>query len=94
MKHEELAAILAEPTTPPMRDALRDLPPQSLESLAVVADEAAEQGWRRVVIDPVRAGFVHFQQQRLSGNWAAVGGRRPQEYSREMASVHGTHRRW
>jgi hypothetical protein len=92
MKHEELAALLAEPTTPPMRAALRDLPPKSLESLAAVADEAAEQGWRRVVIDPVRAGFVHFQQ-RSSGNWAAVGGRRPREYSREMASVHGTHRR-
>ncbi|MFE4848576.1 hypothetical protein, partial [Streptomyces sp. NPDC056689] len=55
MKHEELAALLAEPTTPLMRAALRSLPPKSLESLASVADEAAEQGWRQVVIDKVRA---------------------------------------
>ncbi|MGW0332174.1 hypothetical protein ACWD0J_09945 [Streptomyces sp. NPDC003011] len=55
MKHEELAALLAEPTTPLIRAALRDLPPKTLDTLATVADQAAEQGWRQVVADRVRA---------------------------------------
>jgi hypothetical protein len=55
MKHEELAALLAEPTTPLMRAALRTLPPKTLETLATVADQAAEQAWRQVVADRVRA---------------------------------------
>ncbi|MDX3321098.1 hypothetical protein PV415_29750 [Streptomyces sp. ME03-5684b] len=55
MKHEELAALLAEPTTPLMRAALRDLPPKTLDTLATVADQAAERGWRQVVADRVRA---------------------------------------
>ncbi|TLS45790.1 hypothetical protein FE633_13615 [Streptomyces montanus] len=55
MKHEELAALLAEPTTPLMRAALRTLPPKTLETLATVADQAAEQGWRQVIVDRVRA---------------------------------------
>ncbi|MGV9895573.1 hypothetical protein [Streptomyces tendae] len=55
MKHEELTALLAEPTTPLVRAALRGLPPKTLESLATVADQAAEQGWRQVVVDRVRA---------------------------------------
>ncbi|WNZ06151.1 hypothetical protein [Streptomyces sp. 11x1] len=55
MKHEELAALLAEPTTPLMRAALRDLPPKTLETLATVADHAAERGWRQVVADRARA---------------------------------------
>ncbi|MFR0367679.1 hypothetical protein [Streptomyces sp. MCC20] len=54
MKHEELAALLAEPTTPLVRAALRGLPPKTLETLATVADQAAEQGWRQVVVDRVR----------------------------------------
>ncbi|MEH0433914.1 hypothetical protein QBB34_47995 [Streptomyces stelliscabiei] len=60
MKHEELAALLAEPTTPLMRAALRGLPPKTLDTLATVADQAAEQGWRQVVADRVRA-FVDEQ---------------------------------
>ncbi|MEU9191320.1 hypothetical protein AB0D14_43955 [Streptomyces sp. NPDC048484] len=55
MKHEELAALLAEPTTPLVRAALRGLPPKTLETLASVADQTAEQGWRQVVTDRVRA---------------------------------------
>lgn len=55
MKHEELAALLAEPTTPLMRAALRGLPPKTLETLTTVADRAAGQGWRQVVVDRVRA---------------------------------------
>ncbi|MFD6285397.1 hypothetical protein [Streptomyces sp. NPDC060205] len=54
MKHQELAALLAEPTTPLMRAALRGLPPKTLETLATVADQAAEQGWRQVIVDRVR----------------------------------------
>ncbi|MGW7645634.1 hypothetical protein [Streptomyces bobili] len=55
MKHEELAALLAEPTTPLVRAGLRGLPPKTLESLATIADQAAEQGWRQIVVDRVRA---------------------------------------
>ncbi|MET7693846.1 hypothetical protein ABZT06_38775 [Streptomyces sp. NPDC005483] len=55
MTHEELAALLAEPTTPLMRTALRSLPPKTLETLASAADQAAEQGWRQIVVDRVRA---------------------------------------
>ena len=55
MKHQELAALLAEPTTPLVRAALRELPPKTLETLATVADRAAEQGWRQVVTDRARA---------------------------------------
>lgn len=55
MKHEELAALLAEPTAPLVRAALRGLPPRTLESLATFAGQAAEQGWRDVVVDRVRA---------------------------------------
>ncbi|MDG9709770.1 hypothetical protein [Streptomyces sp. DH10] len=55
MKHEELAALLAEPTTPQMRAALRGLPPKTLETLATVADQAAERGWQQVVVDRTRA---------------------------------------
>ncbi|MBP5888636.1 MULTISPECIES: hypothetical protein [Streptomyces] len=55
MKHEELAALLAEPTTPLMRAALRGLPPKTLETLAFVAEQAAEQRWRQVVAERVRA---------------------------------------
>lgn len=55
MKPEELAALLAEPTAPLMRAALRTLAPKSLETLAAVADHAAEQGWRQVVADRVQA---------------------------------------
>ncbi|MFM9707900.1 hypothetical protein [Streptomyces galilaeus] len=55
MKHEELAALLAEPTTPLVRAGLRGLPPKPLESLATIADQAAEQGWRQIVVDRVRA---------------------------------------
>ncbi|MFG2463267.1 hypothetical protein ACGFWE_40310 [Streptomyces sp. NPDC048523] len=60
MTHEELAAVLAEPTGPLMRAALRGLPPKTLETLASVADEAAEQGWRQIVVDRVMA-FVDEQ---------------------------------
>ncbi|MFD5425485.1 hypothetical protein [Streptomyces sp. NPDC127084] len=55
MKHQELAALLAEPGTPLMPAALRDLPPKTLDTLASVAIQAAEQGWRRVVVGRVRA---------------------------------------
>lgn len=55
MKHEELAALLTEPTTPLMRAALRSLPPKILQTLATVADQAAERAWRQVVADRVRA---------------------------------------
>ncbi|OIJ93227.1 hypothetical protein BIV25_25945 [Streptomyces sp. MUSC 14] len=55
MKHLELRALLAEPTTPLMRAALRGLSPETLEALARVADRAAGQAWRQVVVDRVRA---------------------------------------
>ncbi|MFE6098292.1 hypothetical protein ACFQ7M_41060 [Streptomyces massasporeus] len=55
MKHEELAALPAEPTTPLVRAALRSIAPKTLETLATVADKAAEQGWRQVVADRARA---------------------------------------
>ncbi|MFF8932257.1 hypothetical protein ACF1AO_33895 [Streptomyces longwoodensis] len=55
MNHQELAALLAEPTTPVMQAALRALPPKTLETLATAAGRAAEQGWRQVVADRVRA---------------------------------------
>ncbi|MGW4951471.1 hypothetical protein [Streptomyces parvulus] len=54
MKPEALAAHLADPTTPLMRAALREMPPKVLETLATVADQAAERAWRRVVVDRVR----------------------------------------
>lgn len=54
MKHEELAALLAEPATPLVRAALRGLPPETLERLTAVATQAAEQGWRQVVADRIR----------------------------------------
>lgn len=55
MRHEELAALLTEPTVPLVRAALRVLPPRTLESLATVTGQAAEQAWRQVVVDRVRA---------------------------------------
>ncbi|MBA9050839.1 hypothetical protein [Streptomyces murinus] len=53
-EYEELAALLAAPTTPLMGAALRGLPPKTLDTLATVVDQAAEQGWRQVVADRVR----------------------------------------
>lgn len=55
MTPSEVTALLAEPTTPLMRAALRGLSPKALETLATVADQAAVQGWRQVIVDRVRA---------------------------------------
>ncbi|MFJ9752433.1 hypothetical protein [Streptomyces chartreusis] len=55
MNHLDLAALLAEPTTPLMRAALRELPPKALETLASAAEQATEQGWRQVIAERTRA---------------------------------------
>jgi hypothetical protein len=55
MTPSEMTALLAEPTTPLMHAALRGLSPKALETLATVADQAAKQGWRQVIVDRVRA---------------------------------------
>lgn len=55
MKPLELAALLAAPTEPPVRDALRRLPPKALDALIIEALGATEEGWRQVVVDRVRA---------------------------------------
>ncbi|WP_435218759.1 hypothetical protein [Streptomyces sp. bgisy034] len=55
MNHLDLAALLADPTTPLMRAALRELPPKALETLASAAKQATEQGWRQVIADRTRA---------------------------------------
>ncbi|MEV5358177.1 hypothetical protein [Streptomyces sp. NPDC052693] len=51
----ELAGLLAAPTEQPMRDALRRMPPRSLDALIIEALAATEEAWRQVVVDRVAA---------------------------------------
>ncbi|MEJ8654954.1 hypothetical protein [Streptomyces sp. MS1.AVA.4] len=55
MQSPELAALLSVPTAPPVRDALRRLPPKALDALVIEALEATEAAWRQVVVDRARA---------------------------------------
>ncbi|MER6405865.1 hypothetical protein ABT269_20475 [Streptomyces viridosporus] len=55
MKPLELAGLLAAPTQPPVRDALRRLAPKSLDALIIEALSATEEAWRQVVVDRVAA---------------------------------------
>jgi hypothetical protein len=51
----ELAGLLAAPTEPPVRDALRRLAPRALDALTIEALSATEEAWRRVAVDRVAA---------------------------------------
>jgi hypothetical protein len=51
----ELAGLLAAPTEPAVRDALRRLAPRALDALTIEALSATEEAWRRVVVDRVAA---------------------------------------
>ncbi|MFD7444077.1 hypothetical protein [Streptomyces sp. NPDC059909] len=53
MKPLDLAELLAAPTEPPVRDALRRLAPRALDALIIEALSATEEGWRQVVVDRV-----------------------------------------
>lgn len=53
MKPLDLAELLAAPTEPPVRDALRRLTPRPLDALIIEALSVTEEGWRQVVVDRV-----------------------------------------
>ncbi|GHA51276.1 MULTISPECIES: hypothetical protein [Streptomyces] len=53
MKPLDLAQLLAAPTDPPVRDALRRLAPRSLDALIIEALSATEEAWRQVAVDRV-----------------------------------------
>ncbi|MER5995896.1 hypothetical protein [Streptomyces viridosporus] len=55
MKPLELAGLLAAPTQPPVRDALRRLAPRTLDALIIEALSATEEAWRQVAVDRVAA---------------------------------------
>ncbi|GGJ68007.1 hypothetical protein GCM10010121_093350 [Streptomyces brasiliensis] len=55
MKPLELAELLAAPTEPPVRDALRRLTPRALDSLIIEALSVTEEGWQQVVVERVSA---------------------------------------
>ncbi|MFE0725135.1 hypothetical protein PS783_37015 (plasmid) [Streptomyces enissocaesilis] len=51
----ELAELLAAPTQPPVREALRELAPRELDTLVIEALAATEAAWRQVVVSRVKA---------------------------------------
>ncbi|MET8411714.1 hypothetical protein ABZV34_27075 [Streptomyces sp. NPDC005195] len=55
MKSLELSGLLATPTAPTVREALRHMPPHALDELIIEALAAAEKAWQRVVVDRVAA---------------------------------------
>ncbi|WP_406834805.1 hypothetical protein ACICHK_00085 [Streptomyces sp. AHU1] len=61
MKPPELAALLSEPTSPLLREAIRSLPLDSLEALVIESLAATENALRQVVVDRVTA-FVAEQE--------------------------------
>jgi hypothetical protein len=55
MTPDALAELLAAPTAPLVRDALRRLPAKALDALAIETVEATEEAWGQVAIDRVMA---------------------------------------
>lgn len=51
----DLSGLLASPTTPTVREALRHMPPHALDALATEVLAACDRNWKRVVVDRVSA---------------------------------------
>ncbi|MFD0069959.1 hypothetical protein ACFV99_26470 [Streptomyces sp. NPDC059944] len=62
MTPAELAALLSEPTSPLLREAIRSLPLEPLEALVIEGLAATENALRQVVVDRV-AAFVADQDE-------------------------------